>query len=309
MSDRKPDMPDRMGSMIIDNGIMMIIAGIALVPNIIYVLVALFCRRNVQDADPVSFFGGPVWYFSLIGFAFYIAKDSFNGRSIAKRIMGLQVVNNITGLPADPIRCAVRNLTCIIWPVEAIMAIVTPERRLGDMIAGTRIAVYDDKAEQAPAHYGQAFAALLLSYLFAFLVTIPLIFLQKWGNHQGTQYVKSSYNKAESEELGRLLTDSLDHSFTSSIRIYDKVENDSIKFISCKFEMHDEYLADAFAFDSIMERTENLIYARYPQTAFKGYAEYNYRYGASKTHGLGRGEYIMHAKKKRHPKPGKDDDD
>ena len=78
----------------------------------------------------------PFFYFIII---VYLNKDFFSGRSIAKRIFGLRVVNNVTGKPASSIRCFVRNLTAPIWPLEVVIAITSPNRRIGDFIANTRI--------------------------------------------------------------------------------------------------------------------------------------------------------------------------
>lgn len=75
---------------------------------------------------------------SLIFFTI-VNKDFYRAKSVAKRINGYQILDVKTGLPADSLRCMLRNVTCFIWPVEAIMILVSPTRRLGDRIAGTKV--------------------------------------------------------------------------------------------------------------------------------------------------------------------------
>src|SRR6185437_6853965 len=70
--------------------------------------------------------------------------------SAAKRVLGFQVVNNRTGLPAGPLRCLVRNLTILLWPIEVVAAMINVNRRIGDHLAGTRLVVYDPKQAVRP---------------------------------------------------------------------------------------------------------------------------------------------------------------
>ncbi len=70
----------------------------------------------------------------------YLNKDFLNAKSPAKRILGLQVIDRKTGTPASEIQCFIRNLTiCVAWPLEVIISFFSPERRIGDLIANTRI--------------------------------------------------------------------------------------------------------------------------------------------------------------------------
>ncbi len=85
----------------------------------------------------------PGFQFVFLGIMFlYFFKDSFNGRSIAKRVTKLQVVDNKTGKAASVGKCFLRNLTIVIWPVEVLITFFSSHRRLGDIIAGTRVVNY-----------------------------------------------------------------------------------------------------------------------------------------------------------------------
>jgi uncharacterized RDD family membrane protein YckC len=66
-------------------------------------------------------------------------KDFFNGQSVIHRRLGYQVVNADTLLPVNKTRCMIRNLTAPIWFVEVFFILINPEKRLGDMIAGTKL--------------------------------------------------------------------------------------------------------------------------------------------------------------------------
>jgi len=68
-----------------------------------------------------------------------INKDFYGARSIAKRELGYQIINTKTGEIATQMQCLLRNTTVIIWPLEVIFVLLTPNRRLGDRIAGTKL--------------------------------------------------------------------------------------------------------------------------------------------------------------------------
>ena len=76
--------------------------------------------------------------FSAIIFT-WINKDFYNARSVAKRIYGYQIVDIVTMQKANEMQCLIRNITLIIWPIEAILVLISPKRRLGDIIAKTKI--------------------------------------------------------------------------------------------------------------------------------------------------------------------------
>ena len=42
-----------------------------------------------------------------------------------------------TDTVASSLKCLIRNITIILWPIEVIVVLVSPSRRIGDFIAGT----------------------------------------------------------------------------------------------------------------------------------------------------------------------------
>jgi uncharacterized RDD family membrane protein YckC len=120
--------------------------------------------------------------FTMMTFAI-INKDFYNGKSVAKRIHGYQIVDNKTNLVATEMQCMTRNLTLIIWPLEGLLVLFNPNRRLGDFIAGTKLI---DSEKQDPETIIEEMRQLktgvnynrliILSILFALFFEILSIF-------------------------------------------------------------------------------------------------------------------------------------
>lgn len=64
-----------------------------------------------------------------------------NGRSIAKRIFRLRVIDNVTGEKPSNKKLVIRNLFFVAYPVELVLLIVTG-RSLGDMVTKTSVVKY-----------------------------------------------------------------------------------------------------------------------------------------------------------------------
>jgi uncharacterized RDD family membrane protein YckC len=133
----RPSVGIRIASMAIDHFIVGTICGFLSIPFLI----------GLINSEGETFIESPGFWYVLLGSnLLYFLKDSFGGRSIAKRILRLQVVNAETGRPASVLRCFIRNLPIIIWPLEVLVTLSNPERRLGDRMAGTRVAYYPKPA-------------------------------------------------------------------------------------------------------------------------------------------------------------------
>ena len=131
MNDNNPSKGLRLGSMLLDHFIMCFV----LVPLMIFID---FVRESSVPFDL------PVWQFYLI-VAIYLNKDAVLGQSVAKRLLGLQVHDGKTGQPANEFQCFLRNLTIPVWPIEVIAVLISPSRRIGDAIAGTRTVVSEKR--------------------------------------------------------------------------------------------------------------------------------------------------------------------
>lgn len=114
----------------------------------------------------------PLVLFFLL-FSIYFNKDGIKGKSPAKRFLGFVVVDNKTGVIANPIKTVLRNSTLIIWPIEVIVSIFSPSRRIGDYIAGTKLIV-DDKTLKSDVEVHK----LIASFFIGISLLLPFIGLQ-----------------------------------------------------------------------------------------------------------------------------------
>ena len=137
MTENTMPLGTRLGSMLLDHFIMTMIMMVCFIPS----LITSFTTNEVHTIGNAPMFEmtSPVTYLLILGFALYFCKDIFGGRSIAKRILKLQVLDNASNEVASPIQCVIRNFFCIIWPLEIILTLIEPSRRLGDRIAGTKV--------------------------------------------------------------------------------------------------------------------------------------------------------------------------
>lgn len=132
MQKEKPTLGNRLWSMLLDHVLTTVILLAPILPFI-------FLQQSRMQGEPLNA-GFQFAFLTLL--LLYFLKVSFNGRSLAKRITRLQVVDNRTGEAATPIKCFVRNLPLMIWPVEVLVTFFSPQRRLGDLLAGTRVVNY-----------------------------------------------------------------------------------------------------------------------------------------------------------------------
>jgi len=128
--------PPRFRSAVIDQMGMTLVVMVVLSPLLVYDV-----YQTVQHGSPPADNLWTMIYVSF-GFSIYINKDAFNGRSIGKRICGLQIVDRKTNEVASSLKCMVRNITFLVWPLEVIILLVTRNRRLGDFIMNTEIVQY-----------------------------------------------------------------------------------------------------------------------------------------------------------------------
>jgi uncharacterized RDD family membrane protein YckC len=165
----------RIASMLIDH----------LVMTIIVILIALPTISEAFEEHPYFSNGTPqaqglgsFIFFLLFGLPLYFCKDSFNGRSVAKLILKHQVIDKKTRLAANPIKCFIRNIFIIIWPVEVIMVLINPSSRLGDKVAGTEVVYFDKEKEKQKIDFAKVFLALILAYclLFIFCLIFNMFF-------------------------------------------------------------------------------------------------------------------------------------
>ncbi len=164
---------NRLVSMISDQVSMTIIMMIWWAP------VFLFRINEFEPSGDMRYlFVGQSLYGAFI-FSFYFNKDIYLGQSIGKRLLRFRVINKKTGVPAGPLRCLVRNLTLLFWPLEVILAMINVHERLGDYIAGTKLVNYEREADANP-DWVMIGMALLLGVVFVYVVVaLPMVWLMR----------------------------------------------------------------------------------------------------------------------------------
>lgn len=123
-----------------------IVLTFTLIPLMIGYLVLLQLLFNTSYPNSILINDKLSYTVLLLPFLIYFLKDSYRGKSVGKRVIGLQVVNLKTGLPASALQCFIRNLLIPIWPIEVIISIFSPSRRLGDVLANTKV-ILSEKEE------------------------------------------------------------------------------------------------------------------------------------------------------------------
>lgn len=158
----------RIASMLLDHFIMTF--GMAIIAFILVGIGYLIVGDPSEYDLPEWFMIIPI-FFGLMIFSMYLNKDAIEGKSPAKRILGFVIVDNKTGEIASPIKSLIRNVTLVFWPIEVIFSLFSPERRIGDYIAGTKV-ISDDKTLKTELNIGQITFALIIGIIFTFLVVI-----------------------------------------------------------------------------------------------------------------------------------------
>jgi uncharacterized RDD family membrane protein YckC len=103
-------------------------------------------------------------------FVVYFCKDCIGGRSLAKRILKLAVVDNQSNRPATSLQTVIRNLFVIVWPLEVVVSLFNQERRIGDRLAGTKLAFFEPGGETYKIKALQLLGSILIATVFTFLL-------------------------------------------------------------------------------------------------------------------------------------------
>jgi uncharacterized RDD family membrane protein YckC len=269
MTEQKISSGTRIGSMILDHFAMTVIIMLFFIPVMVINFATAFSTTHEQPNPDM--FGG-MKYLMLFGFSIYLCKDCINGRSIAKRILKLQVVDNLTGQAASPIKCFIRNIFCILWPLEVIVALVNTSRRVGDRVAGTKLVVFDKSVEEK-MKFGKVLIPVILAYGLMLLISLPFESLESGMDQQRINYVETSFNEQASKETVKLFSDSLGQYMTADVRVYDKVEKSNAKYISVILYLKENYHEG----DKPITETIPLLHTKFPEKTFVGQIQYVYK--------------------------------
>ena len=257
----------RIGAMLLDHIVMTFVIMIIALPT----MMSKF--NNAFGDEPLTPKGGIDWSLILMcfGMALYFNKDMIQGKSIAKRALKQEVVDIKTGEVASALKCFVRNLTIAIWPIEVIVVLISPTRRIGDFIAGTRVELMTDERNSKPR---VDFKNVAISLFLGFIILFATSFLLKDklsfgdGAFDSPTYVSSSYNKDLSLQLENQINQTQDkYLLHTDIKVYDKITNDSLKFVDASFDLKEDYIDDS-SFEDIKAEIFKSMYEIIPKDKF-----------------------------------------
>ncbi|WP_106793880.1 RDD family protein [Aquimarina sp. Aq78] len=264
----------RIVSMLFDHIVMTFIAMFFFIPGMIAGFSTAFEISHEPSTPDLFGFN----YITLIGLALYFCKDCIQGRSIAKRVLKLQVVENSSGKVASPIRCFIRNIFCIFWFIEVIVTLVNSNRRIGDLVAGTKVVPFNPEHKQPKINIMQIAFSMLLAYGIMMLMMLPLEAWKSRIKSNQVTYVASSLNEQVANETKQLFADSLGTHLTSDVRVYDQLEQDNdLKYVSVILRLNENYLENDNNYEKIKSVTVPLILAKFPEGTFVGQVQYVYQ--------------------------------
>lgn len=255
----------RIGAMLLDHFVMTFAIMFLVLPFTI----GSFGEGITDESMVTPFSSDLILYVLIFGMSLYFNKDMIQGKSVAKRALKLEVVDIKTGEVASSLKCLVRNLTIAIWPIEVIAVLISPSKRIGDLIAGTRVEYISAERNSKPK---VNFKNLLLSILIGFMILYVGSFLVKGkigkGAFDNPDYVKTSYNKTLSTKLENHLDSTRsDYLLDTHVKVYDTIMNDSLKYISALFYLNENYI-DRNSFDDIKQEIFNSMFQVVPKSDF-----------------------------------------
>lgn len=71
--------------------------------------------------------------------AMFMIKDSLYERSIGKCLAGFKIIDSGTNESINLLQSVIRNITILIWPLEILILLGTPEIRMGDFFGRTKV--------------------------------------------------------------------------------------------------------------------------------------------------------------------------
>jgi len=155
-----------------------VLAVLVLVTSELTTIVMEFAGEDVESAEregSVYF----VWWNAIV-VTLLLNKDMLYGRSLGKIVSGSYIHCKSTDHSSGPIRCLIRNSFLLLLPIEIFALLISPSRRLGDVIVGTEIRKFTNDVETPPLNIGSITVALIATTLISFGVLEIVILI--WGD-------------------------------------------------------------------------------------------------------------------------------
>lgn len=149
---KKTTISERLTSMIIDGSTSQIIA----IPFIVLIIFTNLKNNLYFLVFTVAFV-----------FTVFICKDLIlSGNSIGKRISHLQILDIDNNEPSS-LKLICRNLFFFLWPIDIIFCCLNPERKLGDILFGTKV---------VPSSFIKKRSCNVKIVILYFSITLSLVF-------------------------------------------------------------------------------------------------------------------------------------
>jgi uncharacterized RDD family membrane protein YckC len=273
----KISVAERLLSAFLDHIFMTIIAFVFFIPLMATVFSDAF--KVTHDPSSIEIFKGPWVFVGLLGFSIYFSRDCINGRSIAKRILRLQVVDNRSGQVASPLKCFLRNLTIVVWPIEIIAILSNPERRIGDLLAGTKVVSTLPAPLASKTNIKQLIIVGGLSYCYVLILSTPFYILDKHVD-SSVKFIASSYDMRKSKQLDNEIHANLRDLLKPDVRVYDSIQNQKEKYVSIICKLKENYEEeDPQQLGKIHDTIEKAIILIFPGEKILGQVKYVYENG------------------------------
>lgn len=265
----------RIISILVDFIIMSIISFVVVLP-IFFNLFNGLTDGNFYKLD-MSF--SYAYFAILFAFSLFFNKDGINGASIGKKIFSHKVFDLKTNSTASSLKCFVRNITLLLWPIEVFAILINPERRIGDYIAGTKVSY---SILNNPLKKPFEFKNLLFSlFLGMILIAFPAYYLSQHFNSNAFDkpiFIESSYNQFLSDKINKQIMDYGCNQYLRDVyvRVYDEVKDDTVKYISAVFFLKYDNISNENEFKDLKEIIFNNIFKVIPKGQFILYGKFNY---------------------------------
>ena len=146
------------------------------IPLFVFMMIGIFFRSHYWYGIDWDLIIVSIFITQIFSYVYILFKDAlFDGRSIGKKVLNLQVVNN-RKKPCSIVKSLLRNITLIIpfLPIiELIMIIVDKNgKRLGDRLAKTQVIPNPLKSGTEKR---RDYSLLFLSIIFSLLILLYII--------------------------------------------------------------------------------------------------------------------------------------
>jgi uncharacterized RDD family membrane protein YckC len=280
MENKEITVGSRIGAMLLDHIVMCFIVAILALPIMSLEFKEAFGGNTSNAKESIDC----MLLVIVFGMSLYLNKDMIHGKSIAKRALKQEVINIKTGQVASSLKCLIRNITIFLWPIEVIVVLINPSRRLGDLIAGTKVSYIScERDSKSKIDFKNLLISLFLGF---FIVYIPyLFFSHKIGNgaFDKPNYVETSYNRRLSSIMEQHIDSVMSNYLLNvNIRVYDTIINDSLKYIAANFLFNQNYMENDLNFKLIKDEIFNSMFEIVPKKEFILFGKFMYNGKTSK---------------------------